>query len=114
MASSVRPSVESIEEFRVITNSPSAEYGRNMGGVLTVITKSGSNECHGSLFEFQRNNKLNARDAFSSQPSPFFVRNQFGASLGGPVWKNKAFFFGNFEKLKQRQSAVVNLNVPPE
>ncbi len=109
----VRPSVESIEEFRVITNSPSAEYGRNMGGVLTVITKSGGNAFHGSLFEFHRNNRLNARDAFSSQPSPFFVRNQFGASLGGPVWKNRAFFFGNFEKLKQRQSAVVNLNVPP-
>jgi hypothetical protein len=110
----VRPSVESIEEFRVITNSPSAEYGRNMGGVLTVITKSGSNAFHGSLFAFHRNNQLNARDAFSSQPSPFFVRNQFGASLGGPVVRNRVFFFGNFEKLKQRQSAVANLSVPPE
>lgn len=110
----VRPSVESIQEFRVITNSPSAEYGRNMGGVLTVITRSGGNQFHGSLFEFHRNNHLNARNAFSSQPSPFFVRNQYGASLGGPVLKNRAFFFGNFEKLKQRESGVANLSVPPE
>ena len=110
----VRPSVESIQEFRVITNSPSAEYGRNMGGVLTVITKSGGNQFHGSLFEFHRNNQLNARNAFSSQPSPFFVRNQYGASLGGPVIKNRAFFFGNFEQLRQRESAVANLSVPPE
>lgn len=109
---SVRPSVESIQEFRVITNSPSAEYGRNMGGVLTVVTKSGGNEFHGSLFEFHRNNQLNARNAFSSQASPFFVRNQFGASLGGPIKRNRAFFFGNFEKLLQRESAVANLNVP--
>jgi hypothetical protein len=108
----VRPSVDSIAEFRVITNSPSAEYGRNMGGVLTVVTKSGSNEFHGTLFEFHRNNQLNARNAFSSQPSPFFVRNQYGASLGGPVLKNRIMFFGNFEKLKQRESAVANLNVP--
>jgi hypothetical protein len=85
----VRPSVDSIQEFRVITNSPSAEYGRNMGGVLTVVTKSGSNQFHGSLFEFHRNNQLNARNAFSSQPSPFFVRNQYGASLGGPAIKNR-------------------------
>ncbi len=109
---SVRPSVESIQEFRVITNSPSAEYGRNMGGVLTVETKSGGNQFHGSLFEFHRNNQLNARNAFSSQASPFFVRNQFGASLGGPVVRNRAFFFGNFEKLLQRESGVANLNVP--
>lgn len=108
----VRPSVDSIQEFRVITNSPSAEYGRNMGGVITVTTKSGGNQFHGSLFEFHRNNHLNARNAFSSQPSPFFLRNQYGASLGGPVLKNRAFFFGNFEKLKQRESSVANLSVP--
>jgi hypothetical protein len=110
----VRPSVDSIQEFRVITNSPSAEYGRNMGGVLTVITKSGGNQFHGSLFEFHRNNQLNARNTFSSQPSPFFLRNQYGASLGGRVIKNRAFFFGNFEQLRQRESAVANLSVPPE
>lgn len=108
----VRPSVDGIQEFRVITNSPSAEYGRNMGGVLTVVTKSGSNNLHGTVFEYHRNNHLNARNAFSSQPSPFFLRNQFGASLGGPVVHNRVFFFGNFEKLKQSESAVSNLNVP--
>lgn len=109
----VRPSVDSVEEFRVLTNAPSAEHGRNMGGVVTVITKSGSNDFRGTAFWFHRNNKLNARNAFSSVPSPFFLRNQFGASLGGPVRRNRLFFFGNFEKLKQRESAVNNLNVPP-
>jgi hypothetical protein len=115
----VRPSVDSIEEFRVLSNSPSAEYGRNMGGVVTVLTKSGSNDLRGTAFWFHRNNQLNARNAFSSVDSPFFVRNQFGASLGGPVLipklydgRNKLFFFGNFEKLRQRESGVSNLNVP--
>lgn len=115
----VRPSVDSIEEFRVISNSPSAEYGRNMGGVVTVLTKSGTNDYHGTGYWFHRNNQLNARNAFSSVDSPFFVRNQFGASLGGPVLipkfydgRNKLFFFGNFEKLRQRESGVSNLNVP--
>jgi hypothetical protein len=116
----IRPSIDSIEEFRVLTNSPSAEHGRNMGGVVTVLTKSGTNQFRGTAFEFHRNNQLNARNAFSSVPSPFFIRNQFGASLGGPVWipkvvdgRNRLFFFGNFEKLRQRESGVSNLNVPP-
>ncbi|MFN7919690.1 MAG: TonB-dependent receptor [Bryobacteraceae bacterium] len=109
----VRPSVDSIEEFRVLTNAPSAEHGRNMGGVVTVITKSGSNDVRGTAFWFHRDHKLNARNAFSSAPSPFFLRNQFGASMGGPVRKNRLFFFGNFEKLEQRESAVNNLSVPP-
>ncbi len=115
----VRPSVDSIEEFRVVTNSPSAEYGRNMGGVITVITKNGTNDLRGTAFWFHRNNQLNARNAFSSVDSPFFVRNQAGLSLGGPVvlpkvidGRNKLFFFGNFEKLRQRESGVSNLNVP--
>jgi hypothetical protein len=115
----VRPSVDSIEEFRVLTNSPSAEYGRNMGGVVTVLTKSGTNDLRGTAFWFHRNNQLNARNAFSSVDSPFFVRNQAGLSLGGPVFlpkmydgRNKLFFFGNFEKLRQRESGVSNLNVP--
>lgn len=108
----VRPSIDSIEEFRVITNSPSAEHGRNMGGVVTVITKSGGNEFRGTAFWFHRNNHLNARNAFSSVASPFFLRNQYGASLGGPLRRNRLFFFGNFEKVRQRESAVSNLNVP--
>ncbi|MBK9169538.1 MAG: carboxypeptidase regulatory-like domain-containing protein [Bryobacterales bacterium] len=108
----VRPSVDSIEEFRVLTNSPSAEFGRNMGGVVTVATKTGTNEFHGTAFWFHRNNHLNARDAFSSVASPFFLRNQYGASLGGPVRRNRLFFFGNFEKLRQRESGVSNLSVP--
>ncbi|MBC8165205.1 MAG: carboxypeptidase regulatory-like domain-containing protein, partial [Bryobacteraceae bacterium] len=108
----VRPSIDSIEEFRVITNSPSAEFGRNMGGVVTVVTKSGTNDYHGTAFWFNRNNHLNARNAFSSVASPFFLRNQFGASLGGPVIRNRLFFFGNFEKLRQRESGVSNLSVP--
>lgn len=110
---SARPPLDSVAEFRVITNSPSAEYGRNMGGVVTVITRSGTNDYRGTLYYFHRNNHLNARNAFSSQPSPFYLQNQFGASLGGPVIRNRLFFFSNFELYRASSSATSNLSVPP-
>ncbi len=94
----VQPSPDSIEEFRVITNTFDAEYGRNSGAVVNVVTKSGSNDLHGSVYEFLRNDVLNAH-GFTFQPTPKapFKQNQFGGTLGGPIKKDKSFFFGSYE-----------------
>jgi hypothetical protein len=94
----VQPSPDSIEEFRVITNAFDAEYGRNSGAVVNVVTKSGSNDLHGSVYEFLRNDVLNAH-GFTFQPTPKapFKQNQFGGTLGGPIKKEKSFFFGSYE-----------------
>src|SRR5262249_49252227 len=84
-------------EVRVLTQTFSAEYGRNGGGVVEVVTKSGSNQLHGSLFELHRDAALNAKNYFDlgSRPIPPFVRNQFGASIGGPLVHDRTFFFVN-------------------
>src|SRR5216684_5797716 len=94
----VQPSPDSIEEFRVITNSFDAEYGRNSGAVVNVVTKSGTNEIHGSAYEFFRNDVLNAH-GFTFQPTskPPFKQNQFGGTLGGTIKKDKTFIFGSYE-----------------
>jgi hypothetical protein len=94
----VQPSPDSIEEFRVISNSFDAEYGRNSGAVVNVVTKSGTNDFHGSVYEFFRNDVLNAHGfSFQPTPKPPFKQNQFGGTLGGPVIKDKVFFFGSYE-----------------
>jgi hypothetical protein len=94
----VQPSPDSIEEFRVITNNFDAEYGRNSGAVVNVVTKSGTNELHGSFYEFFRNDVLNAHPfTFTPAPKPGFKQNQFGATLGGPIKKDKTFIFGSYE-----------------
>jgi hypothetical protein len=94
----VQPSPDSIEEFRVITNSFDAEYGRNSGAVVNVVTKSGTNNLHGSTYEFFRNDVLNAHGfSFSPTPKAPFKQNQFGGTLGGPIKKDKTFFFGSYE-----------------
>src|SRR3984893_2955707 len=92
----VEPSPDTIEEFRVITNSFDAEYGRNSGAVVNVVTKSGTNDFHGSIFEFFRNKALNAK-GFYDPKKPDFQQNQFGAVLGGPIKKDKTFFFASYE-----------------
>ena len=92
----VQPSPDSIEEFRVITNNFDAEYGRNSGSVVNVVTKSGTNAWHGSAFEFLRNKVLNAK-GFYDTSKPDFIQNQFGATLGGPIKKDKTFFFASYE-----------------
>ena len=102
-AVSAIPSVEGIQEFKIQTNAYSAEYGRSGGGVVTLVTKSGTNELHGGIFEFLRNSKLDANNFFANSaglPLASFKRNQFGASVGGPVYipkvyngKNQTFFF---------------------
>ncbi|HWB82514.1 MAG TPA: TonB-dependent receptor [Bryobacteraceae bacterium] len=92
------PIIDAIEEFRVQTNAYSAEYGRSNGGVIQVNSKSGTNDFHGTVFEFLRNEALNARNLFASRGAkPPFRRNQYGFVLGGPVQKNKTFFFADWQ-----------------
>src|SRR5258705_1931838 len=105
----VQPSPDSIQEFRVLTNTFDAEYGRNSGSVVNVITKSGSNAVHGNLYEFFRNTKLNANPycftAVDAIPcdKPQFNQNQFGGTLGGPIVKDRTFFFTSYEGRRIRQ-----------
>jgi hypothetical protein len=98
----VRPSIDSIAEVKLLTNSFSAEAGRSGGAVINVITKSGSNNFHGSLYEYFRNDKLNAYSfQFGAHnPKPELRQNQFGGSIGGPIWRNRTFFFGDLELLR--------------
>ena len=102
----LQASLENIQEFRVESSNFPAEYGTGTGGQISVITKSGSNQFHGSLFEYGRNDKLDARNFFDSSKSPLRL-NQYGGSFGGPIIKDKAFFFASVESLRQR--AGVNL-----
>ncbi len=107
--------VETVREFRVITNAYDAEYGHHTGAVVSAITKSGTNQFHGSLFEFLRNEKLDAANFFDNsfgRVKPAFHRNQFGGSLGGPVFKDKTFFFGSYEGLRERLGGTLVSNVP--
>jgi hypothetical protein len=123
-ANSAVPSVEGVEEFRIQTNSYSAEYGRSGGGVLTIATKSGTNELHGSLFEFFRNSKMDANNWFANASGSRlgkFQRNEFGASLGGPLsipklynGKNKSFFFMVYEGRRQRSASTRFFTLPTD
>lgn len=106
----VEPSPDSIEEFRVITNSFDAEYGRNSGAVVNVVTKSGTNDWHGSAFEFFRNQALNSK-GFYDIIKPDFNQNQFGGTLGGPIKKDKTFFFASYEG-RRIQKGVSSNPVP--
>jgi len=94
--------VDAVREFNVLTDSYGAEYGKRPGAQVLIVTQSGSNQLHGSLFEFLRNNDLDAPNYFDPGSAPGFQRNQFGASLGGPVRKNKTFLFANYEGFRQR------------
>jgi len=98
----VQPSPDTIEEFRVLTNTFDAEFGRNSGAVVNVVTKSGTNALHGDLYEFLRNNVLNARGFFDTA-KPDFKQNQFGGTLGGPIRKDQTFFFSSYEGHRIRQ-----------
>src|ERR1700756_4233075 len=102
----VQPSPDSIQEFRVLTNTFDAEYGRNSGSVVNVVTKSGTNQFHGNMYEFFRNKVLNANAyCFSADgcPKPQFNQNQFGGTFGGPIVKDHAFFFTSYEGRRIRQ-----------
>jgi len=109
----VRPSIEAILEFRVQTNLYNAEVGRTPGGVVNIVTKSGTNTSHGSVYEFFRNDSLDARNFFSTTgPKPKYRQNQFGGSLGGPLKKDRTFFFGDYEGLRVVQG-VTNVSTVP-
>jgi len=92
----INPSPDAVEEFRVLTNSFDAEFGRNSGSVINVVTKSGGNNFHGDAYDFLRNKVLNSKNYFDLTKSKY-IQNQFGATLGGPIRKDKTFFFASFE-----------------
>jgi hypothetical protein len=98
----VQPSPDTIEEFRVLTNTFDAEFGRNSGAVVNVVTKSGSNQFHGDVYEFFRNQVLNARGFFDTT-TPDFKQNQFGGTIGGPIKRDQTFFFASYEGRRIRQ-----------
>lgn len=98
----VQPSPDSVEEFRILTNTFDAEYGRNSGAVVNVVTKSGTNQFHGNFYEFFRNKVLNSQGYFDTT-KPSFNLNQFGGTFGGPIKKNRTFFFVSYEGRRRRQ-----------
>ena len=101
------PPQEAVQEFRVVNNSFGAEYGRAVGGIVNIVTKSGTNDLHGSVYEYFQNASLNARSLLQPAPLPKQYRqNQFGAALGGPLVKNKTFFFANYEGKRSAQSPI--------
>jgi hypothetical protein len=108
-----QPTISTVQEFKVDNSTYSAEYGRNSGAIVNIATRTGSNDFHGEAFEFLRNNDLDARNYFNPTPilqSPF-KRNQFGGDIGGPIWKDRTFFFGSWESLRQRQGLTLSQTV---
>src|SRR5215212_8862252 len=104
-----RPSVDAIDEFKVVTSPYAAEYGWSPGAAIIVSTKSGTNTIHGTAYDFFRNDKLDTNNFFAKragQPKPSNKQNQFGGNLGGPIVKNSAFFFGDFEATRIRQGVL--------
>ena len=93
--------VDAVREFNVLRDSYGAEYGKRPGAQVSIVTQSGTNQLHGSVYEFLRNNSLDAPNFFDPGSAPPFQRNQFGASLGGPLQKDKTFLFGNYEGFRQ-------------
>src|SRR6185436_9076731 len=108
------PVIDSIQEFTIETNSPPAEFGRFNGGVINLTMRSGTNELHGSGFEFFRNEALNARNVFASTVAtkPEFRRNQFGGVVGGPIQRNRTFFFADYQGQRQHIGRTVISTVP--
>jgi len=112
----IQPTPDAIEEFRVISNTFDAEYGRNSGAVVNVVTKSGTNQWHGNIYEYFRNKVLNSQGYFNTV-KPQFNQNQFGGTFGGPIKKDRTFFFLSYEgrRIRQGQSGdIVNVPLPQE
>jgi hypothetical protein len=110
----VRPSVDAIREFEMLTSTYDASFGRNPGAQVNVILNSGSNDFHGSLFEFHRNAAFDARNFFApaSEPKPKYIRNQFGGAIGGPIKRDRTFFFADYEGTRSREGITRVTNVP--
>jgi Carboxypeptidase regulatory-like domain/TonB dependent receptor len=111
----LRPAVEAVLEFKIQTNLFQAEQGRNPGATINVITKSGSNSFHGSAYEFLRNTQLDAKNFFAKPggPKAQYQQNQFGASLGGPIRRDKVFFFADYEGFRKRRGTFASVNTVP-
>jgi hypothetical protein len=105
--------IDAVREFNALTDTYSAEYGKRPGAQISIVTQSGSNQLHGTVFEFLRNSDLDARNFFDQNFVPPFKRNQFGGSLGGPIKKDKLFLFGSYEGFRQRL-AISNVAVVPD
>jgi hypothetical protein len=108
--------VDAIQEFSVLTSNYSAEYGKTSGGVVNAVTRSGTNSFHGSVYEFLRNSKLDAKNFFdpANQPIPLFRRNQFGGAVGGPLVKKHTFFFADYEGIRQAKGSSADYFVPSQ
>ena len=106
------PNPDAVEQFRLITSNFNAEFGRSPGAVFNVVTKSGTNDLRGSVWEFLRNDKLNARNFFQPAVSPL-RQNQFGAAVGGPILRNRTFFFGSWQGMRIRSNRFINAAAPP-
>jgi outer membrane receptor protein involved in Fe transport len=106
--------VDAIQEFSVLTSNYSAEYGKTSGGVVNAITRSGTNQFHGSVYEFLRNSALDARNFFDGDKIPPFKRNQFGGAIGGPIFKNRTFFFADYEGIRQSKGITTVTFVPSQ
>lgn len=100
------PPPDALQEVKVLTNSFNAEYGRNAGSIFNVVTRSGSNSFHGSVWEFLRNHKLNARNFFAPSAKPQLIQNQFGSAVGGPIRRDRLFFSASYEGLRVRPAAL--------
>jgi hypothetical protein len=111
---SIIPNLDSISEFRIITNNFDAEYGNYSGGQINVVTKSGTNSLHGDAFDFLRNTVLDAKNyyALPTDATPVFRQNQFGGTVGGAIKKDKTFFFLDYQGTRQTQAPTVNTQVP--
>lgn len=105
--------VDTVQEFNVQTHGYNAEFGRAAGGVMSTVTKSGTNSIHGSAFEFHRDDALNSKNFFATGDAPPFRRDQFGGTFGGPIFQNKLFYFGSYEQLRDRNS-VTQIGVLPD
>lgn len=111
-----QPPIDTLDEFKVDNSTFAAQYGRNSGAIVNMATRSGTNEYHGEAFEFFRNNDLDARNFFNVPPTPqaSFKHNEFGADFGGPIKKNKIFFFLAYEGIRQHQGLTLNTIVPSQ
>src|SRR5206468_3502015 len=111
------PNVDALDEFKLQTSTYSAEFGKSLGGVVNIQFKSGSNDFHGSAFEFLRNDRFDANNFFNNRakrPRPKFTQNQFGGTLGGPVIKDRTFFFVDYQGLRTTAGQTYLSTVPSD
>ena len=107
----LKPPVDAISEFRILTHNANAEFGNSLGSTTNIVTKSGTNRVHGALWEFLRNDAFDATNYFAQTTEPL-KQNQFGATIGGPIQKDKTFFFAFYEGFRNRQGETAGATVP--